>query len=66
MPDPQLALDFDSAPELLPGLVPHLRDEIARAWDLPLSERVELTFRPAFPLASLVGQLELRAAPGHP
>lgn len=64
--DDQLALAFDSSPQLATGPVPHLRDEIARAWSLPLGERVELTFRPGFPLASLVGVLELRASPDLP
>lgn len=64
--DDQLALAFDSSPVLQPGPVPHLRDEIARVWSLPLGERAEITFRPAFPLASIVGTLELRASPDTP
>lgn len=66
MPDDQLALTFDSSPTLQPGPAPHLREEIARAWGLPLGERVELTFRPGFPLASVVGLLELRVSPDFP
>ena len=66
MSDDQLALSFDLSPELLPGPIPHLRDEIARVWALPLGERVEITFRPAFPLAGINGLLELRSSPDHP
>lgn len=64
--DDQLALSFDSSSSLRPGPVPHLCDEIARAWGLPLDERVEITFRPGFPLASISDPLELRTAPDVP
>lgn len=64
--DDQLALAFDSSPQLVPGPIPHLRHELARVWSLPLGERVEIAFRPAFPLASIVGVLELRASPDTP
>lgn len=43
--------------------IPHLRDEIARAWSLPLGELVSITFRPAFPIPAITGRLELRASP---
>jgi hypothetical protein len=66
MADDQLSLAFDSAPLLQPGAVPHLRDEIARVWSLPLGERVEIVFRPAFTLAAVTGFLELRDAPAMP
>jgi len=66
MTDDQLALPFDSSPELLPGPVPHLRAEIARIWALPLGEHVEIAFRPAFPLAGINGILELRSSPDLP
>lgn len=65
MPD-QLPLAFDSSPHLQPGAVPHLRDEIARVWGLPLGEQIAVTFRPAFRLASTAGRLELRTAPDLP
>lgn len=66
MADDQLSLAFDSAPLLQPGAVPHLRDEIARVWSLPLGERVEIVFRPALPLSAVTGILELREAPPMP
>ncbi len=64
--DAQLPLDFDVIPALQPGPVPHLRDEIARVWGLPLGVRVEITFRPAYPVPAATGILELRAAPDFP
>lgn len=66
MPAKQTAFSFDSSPDHSLDPLPHLRDEIARTWALPLGERVEITFHPAFPLASIVGVLELRAAPDFP
>ena len=62
----QLPLSFDSSPTLPSGPVPHLRDEIARVWSLPLGERVEITFRPAFPVPAVAGLLELHSAPAFP
>lgn len=65
----QLAFSFGACTELKPGQsasvepLPHLRDEIARVWGLPLGERVEVTFRPSFPVPALTGLLELRASP---
>lgn len=65
----QLPLALDSSPPSgEPASVaplPHLRDEIARAWGLPLGERVEITFRPAFPVPAVSGLLELRASPAR-
>jgi len=61
----QFALAFDPSPVLQPGVVPHLRDEIARVWGLPLGERVEITFRPAFSVPAIGGLLELRASPAR-
>lgn len=46
--------------------LPHLLDEIARIWSLPLGERAEITFRPAFPLPAISGLLELRTDPAYP
>lgn len=66
MSDDQLALAFGSTPILQPGAVPHLRDEIARVWSLPLGECVEIVFRPGFNLAAVTGLLELRDAPATP
>lgn len=65
MPDAQLPLTFDTSPSLPPGPVPHLRDEIARAWGLPLGEHVEITFRPAFTVPAVNGLLQLRASPAR-
>lgn len=69
MPSDQLAFSFGVPTASKLGKAdpveapPHLRDEIARVWGLPLGERVEITFRPAFPITSLSGRLELRSAP---
>lgn len=65
MANVQLALAFDTSPVLQPGPVPHLRDEIARVWGLPLGQRVEITFRPAFPIPAIAGRLDLRTAPAR-
>ncbi|HEY9248426.1 MAG TPA: hypothetical protein VIO38_04815 [Rariglobus sp.] len=65
MTDDQLPLAFDSSPVLQPGPVPHLRDEIARLWGLPLGEQVEL-FLLRGPCDSLRGRLDLVASPDLP
>lgn len=64
-PKDQLALAFDSSPVLQSGPVPHLRDEIARVWSLPLGEQVELTLRRG-PCDSLRGRLDLLQSPELP
>lgn len=66
MSDAQLSLSLDSSPPPPSVAVAHLRDEIARAWGLPLGQRVEIAFRPAFPVPAVVGQLELRSTPAFP
>ena len=58
-------LDFSSRAEPSAPL-PHLLDELAQVWGLPLGERVEITFRPAFPLPAVNGFLELAADPAYP
>jgi len=59
-----LPLDAPFAPA--PAAPPELRDEIARAWGLPLGERVDVSFQPAFPVPTAAGILELRTAPEFP
>ena len=66
MPGDQLALAFNSSPALQPGPVPHLRDEIAKVWGLPLGEQVEIAFLSSIPLPAIHGLLELRADPTYP
>jgi hypothetical protein len=58
-----LPIDATFGPE--PSAPPELRDEIARAWSLPLGERVEVSFRDG-QLDTLAGVLELAAAPDFP
>ncbi len=65
MPDGELPLAFESSPFLQPGPVPHLRDEIARAWGLPLGEQVEIALLRG-PCDSLRGRLHLVASPDLP
>jgi hypothetical protein len=71
MPPDQLAFSFGApvAPKLGQvdtGQTPlQLRGEIARVWGLPLGERVEITFHPAFPVPAVSGLLELRADPAR-
>ncbi len=65
MPDQQINLAFDTSPVLQPGPVPHLCDEIARVWALPLGEQVELALLRG-PCDSLRGRLDLLHSPDHP
>jgi hypothetical protein len=65
MPEHQTDLPLDAAFSPEPAAVPELRDETARAWGLPLGERVEVSFR-AGQLDTLAGVLELAAAPDFP
>ncbi len=65
MLDDQLLFAFDSVPDLQPGPVPHLREEIARVWGLPLGEQVQLTLLRG-PCDSLRGRLDLLNAPDLP
>jgi hypothetical protein len=44
---------------------PELRDEIARAWGLPLGQRVEVCFRGS-QRAAIAGKLELLTTPDYP
>lgn len=65
MPEHQSDLPLDTPLSREPAAPPQLRDEIARAWGLPLGERVEISFRDG-QLDTLAGQLELAAAPDFP
>lgn len=68
MSEQQFNLPFDAAqniPTFAPAVVPELRDEIARAWGLPLGERVEIRFRGG-QLDAATGLLELLTAPDFP
>lgn len=65
MPEHQADLPLDSAFNLAPAAPPELRDEIARAWDLPLGQRVVVSFRNG-QLDAVAGVLELAAAPDYP
>ncbi len=65
MPEHQTGLPLDAPYHPAPAAPPELRDEIARAWGLPLGERVELSFRRG-PLDAAAGVLELAAAPDYP
>lgn len=65
MPEHQVDLPFDAAFNLEPAAPSELRDEIARAWSLPISERVEVFFRDG-QVDTLTGVLELAASPDFP
>ena len=64
MTEHQTSLPLEAGYHPTPA-VPDLRDEIARAWGLPLGERVEIGFRDGA-VTAIVGVLELAAAPGYP
>jgi hypothetical protein len=55
MEEEQTNLNFDLDYSTAPTVVPELRDEIARAWGLPLGQR-----------AAVTGVLELRSTPDFP
>lgn len=65
MPEHQTSLPLDAPHSPAPAAPPELRDEIARAWSLPLGERVEISLRDG-QLDTIRGVLELAAAPGYP
>jgi hypothetical protein len=65
MPEHQADLPLDAAFNPAPAAPPELRDEIARAWGLPLGERVEISLRDGS-VDTLAGVLELAAAPDFP
>lgn len=65
MAEHQTDLPLDAGYTAEPSASPDLRDEIARAWGLPLGQRVEISFHDA-ELDSLAGRLELAAPPDFP
>ncbi len=65
MPEHQTSLPLDLTYHPAPGAPPGLREEIARAWGLPLGERVEISLR-GDSLDAVAGVLELAAAPDYP
>ncbi len=65
MTENQTDFVFASEPSLQPGPVPHLRDEIARIWSLPLGETVDLTLLRGS-CTALRGRLQLECTPGLP
>jgi hypothetical protein len=65
MPEHQPGLPFDAPYQPEPAAPPELRDEIARAWGLPLGERVEITFRNES-RDTITGRLKLRSSPDFP
>ena len=64
MGEHQISLRLDADYQPAPAVGPDLREEIARAWGLPLGERVEVTLRNQ-PCA-LRGTLELVRSPDYP
>jgi hypothetical protein len=62
MPEHQDSLPFDASHQPAPAAPPDLRDEIGRAWGLPLGQRVEISLRNDS-LAAITGVLELAASP---
>lgn len=65
MPEHQADLPLDTSFNVAPAAPPDLRDEIARAWSLPLGERVEVRFRRG-QFDTLAGVLELAGVPDFP
>lgn len=65
MSEHQTNLPLDAPLNPAPAAPPELRDEIARAWGLPLGERVEISFRGG-QLDAITGRLELVSAPDFP
>jgi len=65
MPEHQSDLPLDGAFDLEPAAPPEMREEIARAWNLPIGQRVEVFFRDN-QLDTIAGVLELAAAPDFP
>jgi hypothetical protein len=65
MGEHQISLGFDVGYNCEPVVGPELRDEIARAWGLPLGQRVEVCFRGS-QRAAIAGTLELLTTPDYP
>lgn len=65
MPERQTELPLDTGFNLAPAVQPELREEIARAWGLPIGQRVAVAFRNNR-LDAAAGRLELAAAPDFP
>lgn len=65
MAEHQTDLPLDVAYSTEPSLIPELRDEIARAWRLPLGQRVEVCFLGS-QRAAVTGILELVSTPEFP
>ena len=65
MSEHQTSLPLDMDYSTAPAVVPELRDEIARAWGLPLGERAEIRFRGS-QRAAITGILELLSSPDYP
>jgi hypothetical protein len=65
MSEHQTSLPLDMDYSTAPAVVPELRDEIARAWGLPLGERAEICFRGS-QRAAITGILELLSSPDCP
>lgn len=65
MPEQQISLGLDVTHTTAPAVVPELRDEIARAWALPIGERTEVCFRGS-QRSAITGILELITTPDFP
>ena len=65
MPENQTDFVFTAEPSLQPGPVPHLRDEIALIWNLPLGENVDITLLRGS-CTALRGRLQLESTPAPP
>lgn len=65
MPEHQSSLPLDDSHAPAPVAPLELRDEIAQAWNLPLGQRVEISFRDG-QLDAIRGSLELAAPPAYP
>lgn len=65
MSEHQPGLPFDTPYDPAPAAPLELRDEIARAWGLPLGERIEITLRNDS-LDTITGVLEIVSVPDFP
>jgi len=65
MSEQQMSLELNATGNSIPEACPLLRDEIARAWGLPLGQRVEVCLRGGERSAA-IGKLELLSVPEFP
>lgn len=65
MAEHQISLGFDADHAVAPSAPVEILEEIAKAWSLPIGEKIEVTLRSG-DVARLVGKLELISVPSYP